>query len=256
MLRRPPILFSLTLANVANRMHGTDLAANTERTKKDNSYEEWYWEVFEQGYVHDRQKTWLHEKLLAILNRLVRARGRILEVGGSYGYFSAKLESRYQVICCDVSRYALGKARKITKADLVRCDANHMPLRPAIFDAVVSLETIEHMIRPDNSVGEFSRVLRKGGILLITTPNRASIAARLGGWLRIYKVTSINNPHHVSLMTASELRDVLRIKGFQRVGVTTLFRGITIPFLRGSFVPYFGPFPSATHLLALATRAR
>ena len=232
------------------------MAPSNERIKKDDSYEEWYWEVFEHGYVHDRHKTWLNQKLLAIVNRLVRVRGRILEVGGSYGYFSGRLDSQYQVVCCDLSRYALGKAGQTTKADLVRCDANHLPMRPATFNAVVCLETIEHFARPDNSVGEFSRVLQKGGVLLVTTPNKSSIMTRLGGWLRIYKVTALDNPHHVSLMSPSELRNILLTKGFSRLQITTIFKGITIPFGHGSFVPYFGPFPSASFLLALATRAK
>ena len=38
-------------------------------------------------------------------------------------------------------------------------------------DAVVSFETIEHLIDPDRAVGQFSKVLRQGGFLICSVPN-------------------------------------------------------------------------------------
>lgn len=54
------------------------------------------------------------------------------------------------------------------------------------FDVVVSCETIEHVPHPARAVAELARVLRPGGVLLLTTPNYLS----LQGVQRMYwKVT-------------------------------------------------------------------
>lgn len=46
-----------------------------------------------------------------------------------------------------------------------------MPLEDAGFDAIVSFETIEHIEQDQTLVAEFVRLLRPGGLLLISSPN-------------------------------------------------------------------------------------
>ncbi|MBI3892303.1 MAG: class I SAM-dependent methyltransferase [Candidatus Wallbacteria bacterium] len=45
-----------------------------------------------------------------------------------------------------------------------------LPLRPEIFDTVVSTQTLEHIEYPRETVAEFFRVLRPGGRLFLTVP--------------------------------------------------------------------------------------
>ena len=49
----------------------------------------------------------------------------------------------------------------------------------AIFDLVVSIETIEHLENPFHFLREISRVLKSGGIGIISTPNTHSIRSRI-----------------------------------------------------------------------------
>src|SRR5262249_59989284 len=46
------------------------------------------------------------------------------------------------------------------------------------FDAVVSLEGIEHLLSPARCLAEFCRVLRPGGRLVLTTPNVNNLQSR------------------------------------------------------------------------------
>jgi SAM-dependent methyltransferase len=85
-------------------------------------------------------------------------------------------------------------------ARLVRGDATCLPLECASIDLVVSFETIEHVPNAQALVVEIRRVLKPGGRLVLSTPNRAfGPSARHTG-----------NPFHVREFTADELRDLLR----------------------------------------------
>ena len=53
-------------------------------------------------------------------------------------------------------------------------DGAVLPFSDATFDVVVLSEVIEHLVDTDRAVEEARRVLRPGGVLLVTTPNLAS----------------------------------------------------------------------------------
>jgi SAM-dependent methyltransferase len=83
---------------------------------------------------------------------------------------------------------------------LVRGDATCLPLKDASADLVVSFETIEHVPDAEALVLEIRRVLKPGGRLVLSTPNRD-----FGPPER-----HTGNPFHVREFTADELRDLLR----------------------------------------------
>lgn len=96
---------------------------------------------------------------------------------------------RGRLIGLDLSRRMLQQAAQATEAwanriTLIRQDASQLPFPDATFDAVVCLEALEFMPNPDHVLREMARVLRPGGVFLIT--NRIGKDAR---WLpgRAYK---------------------------------------------------------------------
>jgi SAM-dependent methyltransferase len=65
------------------------------------------------------------------------------------------------------------------KSDFVQVDMEQMlPFEDAYFDIIVCCEGIEHVFSPFNLFSEFARVLKKGGILVITTPNVQNLYSR------------------------------------------------------------------------------
>ncbi len=64
---------------------------------------------------------------------------------------------------------------KSSNVKFLQKDLNSMELTPGIkeesVDAVVSFETLEHLIDPDKAVSQFSRILQPGGFLLCSVPN-------------------------------------------------------------------------------------
>jgi SAM-dependent methyltransferase len=83
----------------------------------------------------------------------------------------------------------------------------------ASFDAVTLIEVIEHLRHPRSLLAECRRVLRPGGILLVTTPNAGSWTARVMGsrWCG-FSLTAMGG--HVSLFSPRSLRMIAERSGF------------------------------------------
>lgn len=67
-----------------------------------------------------------------------------------------------------------GKEHVYGNLDYV-CDITDIPVDDASFDYVVCTEVLEHLPRPDLAIAEFSRILKKGGGLILTAPLGAGI---------------------------------------------------------------------------------
>jgi SAM-dependent methyltransferase len=63
---------------------------------------------------------------------------------------------------------------------LPRVDLNlTLPLEDGSFDCAVMQEVIEHLEDPAHVVREFSRILRSGGLWVLTTPNASNVRSRV-----------------------------------------------------------------------------
>jgi SAM-dependent methyltransferase len=80
---------------------------------------------------------------------------------------------------------------KFPSAHFVAANLPPLPYADASFDSVVSFQVIEHIRDDGYFLKEIHRVLRPGGIALLTTPNRPQSLSR--------------NPWHIREYTATEL---------------------------------------------------
>lgn len=80
-----------------------------------------------------------------------------------------------------------------------------IPLEDNTVDVVISFETIEHHDRHEMMMKEVSRVLKKNGVLLISSPEK-----------NIYNERDINNPYHVKELTIDDFSGLLK-KYFKNV---------------------------------------
>jgi len=78
--------------------------------------------------------------------------------------------------------------------------AAQIPVADASVDLVVSFETIEHLREHERMLGEFRRVLRPGGRVIISSPNKLVYSDARG----------YSNPFHVRELYFHEFRDILR----------------------------------------------
>jgi SAM-dependent methyltransferase len=112
-----------------------------------------------------------------------RARGRILDVACGTGYGSALLSRQGVVTGLDYDPAAIDAARLASpRAAFILAKLPVLPFEAGSFDAVVSFETIEHVVEDRPFLLEVRRVLQPGGMLLISTPNGDRPGATPNPW--------------------------------------------------------------------------
>jgi ubiquinone/menaquinone biosynthesis C-methylase UbiE len=120
----------------------------------------------------------------------------VLDAGCGVGYGTRMLAEHgpARLVGVDISAEALAHG-PADSAELVEGDVRELPFPSDSFDVVVCFEVIEHVEQQDRVLDELRRVLRPGGTLLISSPNRAVYAP--------------GNPHHVHEYLPDELREAL-----------------------------------------------
>jgi SAM-dependent methyltransferase len=177
-----------------------------------------YYHRVHAGHGYTPVEPFLFELHAAMLRRLeplflahIPGGGRVLDAGCGRSLFTEiRPDWPFRIVASDVD-HGLLRSRQ-AEFDDVRFlvgDAEPLPFRDAAFDAVFAGELIEHLPDPRPGVAEFRRVLRPGGMLILTTPNRLRLANRADGSERPY------SPDHLSELSYDEVRALLVSEGFE-----------------------------------------
>src|SRR5258708_25501750 len=167
------------------------------------------------------------ERALNILQNNVPRNAKILDAGCAFGYLLSLVDqSNFTTYGIDISAYALERAKKITKAQLVQGDLNTvLPYKSNYFDAIFAMDIIEHLESPYKFLLELRRMLKKGGILFIQTPNINSVFEKFSK----EKWFGYSDNTHLYLFNRKSLGFLLQKSGF-----SVLFnQTVSTPF------PYF-----------------
>jgi SAM-dependent methyltransferase len=185
------------------------------------SSHEYYLDKWLGLYEYDDYKRWLFSGIVKILKKYVR-NGIVLEIGCSRGYLS-ELVNREGYFCIggDISITALRSVRN--KNQVMRLDGETLPFKNASFDAVLAINSLEHMPQPQKVLKEVFRVLRNDGLFLGITPDKGSLLGKFGSRLVTY--TSLKNPYHVGLMNKKEMNTSLDNAGFKSLAVLPFHNG-------------------------------
>ncbi len=139
----------------------------------------------------------------------------VLEAGCGEGYGAALLHrvARAQVLAVDYDAATVRHVRAAHPAvGVIRANLVSLPVQDAAANVVVSLQVVEHLWDQERFVRECARVLRPGGTLILSTPNRLTFSPQ----------GSPVNPFHSREFSAAELRALATAQQFS----VTALRGL------------------------------
>jgi len=150
------------------------------------------------------EKTYLSRNVLArmlwqrrgreisrLLKSAIGAGGVLVDIGCGGGWYARILaESGTMVLATDISGGYARQTREYCSdrpnVAVAQCDAVYLPFANGSVDAVLISEVLEHLPSPELAIAEAKRVLKPGGLVLMSVPSILNIewAARLRAKLK------------------------------------------------------------------------
>lgn len=145
---------------------------------------------------------------------------RLLDAGCGAGFFLKTAEARGWIAeGVEVSAPAAAYARDITGVCVRHGRLEDKLFSGAAFDVVTLLDLIEHLPDPIGAIKETWRLLKPGGILILSTPDFNSLSRFILG-----KAWAVLSPaEHLINFTEATLSLALSAAGFHIIGIRNLF---------------------------------
>ena len=175
------------------------------------------WGTEDARLDHDN---WAALKLEYLLDSLKGVFGRVLDVGCGGGAYSRGLchyRSDLTVWGVDIAIGNINYAKlRTSNVHFILGSSYHLPFKNDSFDAVFSIDALEHMKYPEKAIAEMYRVLKPAGILHFAAPLEGSYLSILGflyrffGWSPKEKLVG-----HVARFTYQNLKSMITTAGFE-----------------------------------------
>jgi len=169
----------------------------------------------------------LHEQIVGKIQRYLPDGGRVLDLGAGQGALAARLSDLgYQVTAADMDADDFKMTNQVEfeqvnfdSAEEIEC---FVAGNEEQFDAVCGIEVIEHVEDQWRYVRNLKRMLKPGGIMIITTPNVTSWLSRLMFLFkgRFHQFNDEDLSYgHIAPITSFELVLILERTGLQKLEV-------------------------------------
>jgi ubiquinone/menaquinone biosynthesis C-methylase UbiE len=160
----------------------------------------WSGERLETFVLNDSTIEHLHR--YAIAKEFAQGK-RVLDIACGEGYGSNLLAaSADHVTGVDIDQPTITHAsKKYIRENLsfIQASVEKIPFEAATFDLVVSFETLEHTTEHVSTIKELKRVLKHGGLLLISTPDKKTYS----------DIPGYKNPFHKKELYQAEFEKLL-----------------------------------------------
>ena len=139
-----------------------------------------------------------------------RGGGKLLEAGCAYGFFLQEAKRYFTVAGIELAEDAAAHCRRQGLA-VETGTADEVERSAGPFDVVVMLDVIEHLPDPHATMATLARALAPGGVIVLTTGDFASLAARaLGSAWRL-----MTPPQHLWFFTPASMEHLAASAGLE-----------------------------------------
>lgn len=148
---------------------------------------------------------------LDLLGKFGQSSGKLFDVGAATGFFLNIAKDRgYEVSGVEMSEYAANLAQK-RGIDVSAGDLLGLKLNQDQFDVITLLDVLEHFKDPVKELLEAKRILKKGGLLVVNSPNGQSLLSRLfrSKWHLVLP------PEHLFYFSPENLSAFMKKNGFE-----------------------------------------
>lgn len=166
--------------------------------------------ILDLEYAHQREKRAdLKYRLRRRTDEILKAIAKfsihpqkILDLGTAEGKMLGEIKSKYPSSLCMGTDYSLPLlnygAKRFYDLNFICADVQNLNfLKDDIFDVIIAAAVIEHLTFPQEMLRESFRLLKKGGILIITSPHPF--------WEKIANVFGLIKGDHQSVMGPKEI---------------------------------------------------
>ena len=179
----------------------------------------------------------LNEDIIRLASKYFKGHGLDLGCGvGDLAQVISEMVLVKGIYGADISKTAVSMARaRHPKLDFIICSEEALPFKENSFDFVLLADTLEHAIDTDNMLSEINYILKRGGVLLVSTTDY--------NWLKKFLISFIWETYfyptspHIRHYSKSSLSEQLRHNGFE-------------PFYHKWNCSYFGLMPKGQIVLA------
>lgn len=172
------------------------------------------------GYGNGIFTTRFYNKIYQQIEKYIHNKPRVnvLDIGCAYGFILKRFPKHFHKYGLDVSEHAIAIAKKRHPHMNFKVGEieKKLPYKSNFFDVVIMNDVIEHLKKPEQALINIYSVLKKGGILYITTPNLNFIRKTL------FKFAD-KKEHHISLFSHLDLLSLLKKNKFTILEHWTFF---------------------------------
>jgi len=191
-----------------------DYYANSE------NYAYWAEHIFPASEPARREKIhrpWL-ARVIDYCNRFGVNRGVLLEIGPGFGTFAsvATESGEFQRVIAVEPTPEMANACRSRGVEVVERRVEDVRDEVGEVDVVVAFEVIEHIFEPAQFVAQCYRLLKPGGLMVLSCPNGLGFDIAVLG-----KLSWAIDAEHVNLFNPASLSGLLSRSGFEVLAATT-----------------------------------
>jgi 2-polyprenyl-3-methyl-5-hydroxy-6-metoxy-1,4-benzoquinol methylase len=203
-------------------------------------YRETYYETW--GLAADNEDGPRQMKLRTFTARLnkisqfLRA-GKVLDVGCATGYFLEAAKNKgWDIYGVELSEYSSRLAQKKFGSRIFTGTLEEAHFADETFDLITLSDLLEHIQDLDAFMREIVRILKPAGLLMLVTPNAASLSCRMMGakWSH-YKA------EHLHYFTPVTIKTLLKKSGVSPVLIEASPKYLNLEYIISQFQTYQHP---------------
>jgi len=154
--------------------------------------------------------------------KMAKGEGRLVDLGCGSSRIIQNLEHS---VGLDISLKKLNYIKNKVSNLLVKGSIAKLPFKDEVFSRAICSQVVEHIPKESLDLGEFNRVLKNGGRLIIGTPDYAAFWWRFFEWFYVRILPLAYGEGHIAHYDRKELCSLLEKNGFEILEYKYIMKG-------------------------------